>query len=250
MTNFEQYLEQLDHNSIPRHIAVIMDGNGRWAKTRGLPRIAGHRAGVETIRRISEISAHLGIETLTLFAFSTENWKRPKKEVEFLLSLPKEYLRKELRNLQKNDIKITVMGDVSEIPGETVKVIEQGIEETKNNTSLNLNFALNYGGRSEIVNVVQKLAEKAVQGEISPEKIDENQINRHLYNPDLSDPDLLIRSSGEQRISNFLLWQLAYTELWFSEVYWPDFSKEHFATALLDYQSRDRKFGKVNNHDN
>ncbi|ACB85016.1 isoprenyl transferase [Natranaerobius thermophilus] len=246
MESLQTYLNKIDYQNVPRHIAIIMDGNGRWAKSRALPRIAGHRAGVEAIKRVSEISQEIGIEIITMFAFSTENWKRPKKEVEFLMSLPKEYLKKELQNLKENNIKITIMGDTSAIPAKTLEVIEQGVEETKNNTALNLNFALNYGGRAEIVQAVRKIAAKASDREIDPKTISEDIISQHLYNPEIPDPDLMIRSSGEQRLSNFLLWQLAYSELWFPEVYWPDFQKEHLLQAVLAYQNRERKFGGVN----
>ncbi|WP_148206910.1 isoprenyl transferase [Natranaerobius thermophilus] len=246
LESLQTYLNKIDYQNVPRHIAIIMDGNGRWAKSRALPRIAGHRAGVEAIKRVSEISQEIGIEIITMFAFSTENWKRPKKEVEFLMSLPKEYLKKELQNLKENNIKITIMGDTSAIPAKTLEVIEQGVEETKNNTALNLNFALNYGGRAEIVQAVRKIAAKASDREIDPKTISEDIISQHLYNPEIPDPDLMIRSSGEQRLSNFLLWQLAYSELWFPEVYWPDFQKEHLLQAVLAYQNRERKFGGVN----
>lgn len=245
MADTKAYLNQLDREKIPAHVAVIMDGNGRWAKSRGLPRIAGHREGIKSIKRITEVGKDIGIETITLFAFSTENWKRPRQEVDFLMALPQEYLKKELNNLKQNDIQITVMGDLDTLPDKTREVIQEGIDATKNNSSLTLNFAINYGGRQEIVDVCKEIVRQAATAKIDFESIDEKFIQQNLYKPDLPDPDLLIRTSGEQRISNFLLWQLAYTELWFSEVLWPDFQKEHLVQAVLDYQRRKRKFGKI-----
>ncbi len=241
MSKLNEYLEKINAENLPKHVAIIMDGNGRWAKDRGLPRIAGHRAGVESIKRVAEISQHIGIHVLTFFAFSTENWKRPKKEVEFLMSLPQEYLKRELDNLKRNNIRITVVGDIHSIPPKTREVIEKGVKETENNTSLRLNFALNYGGRKDIIDAVKQ----AIHEHEDPEQITEEQFENYLYTRDLPDPDLLIRSSGEQRLSNFMLWQLAYTELWFSRAYWPDFKKEDLLSAVLDYQKRNRRFGTI-----
>ncbi|WP_240503482.1 isoprenyl transferase [Natranaerobius trueperi] len=243
--NIKKYLEKIDYSKVPKHIAIIMDGNGRWAKAKGLPRVAGHRQGVEAIKRVSEICQELGVQYLTLFAFSTENWKRPKSEVDFLMSLPQEYLKRELNNLKKNNIKITVMGDLHSLPSKTREVVENGIEETRNNTSLNMNFALNYGGRKEIIDTCRKLAKKVADKEIDVSDITEEFFSNYLYSPHIPDPDLLVRTSGELRISNFLLWELAYSEFWFDDVLWPDFQKESLLQAVLDYQNRKRRFGKV-----
>ncbi|UMZ73399.1 isoprenyl transferase [Natranaerofaba carboxydovora] len=241
----DKIMAKIDLDKVPEHIAIIMDGNGRWARKKGLPRIAGHRAGVESIREVIETSLELNIKVITLFAFSTENWKRPRKEVNFLMNLPLEYLNKELDNLKKQGVKINKIGCEEDIPEKTLNAVKKGIKETYNNNKLILNFALNYGGRAEIINAVKRIADKVENKELDSNNIDENIFNEYLYTKDLPDPSLIIRSSGEKRISNFLLWQMAYSELWFSPVYWPDFKGEHLLEAIYDYQNRDRRFGKV-----
>ncbi len=230
---------------LPQHIAIIMDGNGRWAKKRGLPRIAGHRAGMKTLREIVDCAQGIGIKMITLYAFSTENWKRPSLEVEFLMYLPEEYLQRELPSLMKKNILIRVMGELSQLPKGTRKAINTALEATKKNTGMILNFAFNYGGRTEIISVVKKLCAEVCQGRLKMEEITEELFAEHLYSRGMPDPDLLIRPSGELRISNFLLWQLAYTELWFTKVLWPDFQREHFLQAIQDYQVRERRFGGI-----
>lgn len=232
---------------LPRHVAVIMDGNGRWARKRGLPRIAGHRAGMNTLKEIITCSHELGIKVLTLFAFSTENWKRPSWEVDFLMRLPEEYLQKELKPLMEKNVVIKVMGDLDRLPEITKRVIQHALNSTKDNSGMILNFAINYGGRNEIINAVKKISEKVKEGTLQVDEISEDLFARYLYTRDLPEPDLLIRPSGELRISNFLLWQLAYTELWFTKILWPDFKREHFLKAILDYQRRERRFGGITN---
>lgn len=243
VTSKEELKKKIDLEKVPEHIAIIMDGNGRWAKKKGLPRIAGHRAGVESIRDLIKTALDLNINIVTLFAFSTENWKRPKKEVDFLMSLPREYLKKELDNLSEQGVKINIIGDERDIPSKTIEAVKMGMEKTRNNDRLILNFALNYGGRKEILDAVKKIATKVEEGELEADNIDENILNEHMYTGDLPDPCLIIRPSGEMRISNFLLWQMAYSELWFSPVYWPDFRAKHLMEAIYDYQNRDRRFG-------
>jgi undecaprenyl diphosphate synthase len=236
----EVHLEKL-----PRHIAIIMDGNGRWAKQRGLPRIAGHREGVKSVRDVVEACGEFGIEVLTLYTFSTENWRRPKEEVSALMRLLLRTLRKEIDELIQNNVRLTAVGDISSLPENAKKGIIEGIEQTKQNTGLVLNLALNYGGREEIVSAVRKIAAEVQQEKLRPESIDIEMIHRYLYTSDLPDPDLLIRTSGEVRISNFLLWQLAYTEIYITDVLWPDFRREDLLRAIEDYQRRERRFGKV-----
>lgn len=233
----------LDLTRLPRHVAIIMDGNGRWAKQRGLPRAAGHRAGVETLRTIVEACCELGIPILTVYAFSTENWKRPEEEVSILMKLIVEYLRKEVNRFEQNGIRINPIGKLEALPEEPRRELYLAAEKTKNNNLLLLNVALNYGGRAEIVKAATDLARQVVQGKIQLEDIDENLFAKFLYTGEIPDPDLLIRPSGELRISNYLLWQLAYTEFWFTDTYWPDFRREHFVEALRDFQSRERRFG-------
>ncbi len=210
-----------------------------------MPRIAGHRTGIKAIKDLVSVSHEMGIKVLTLFAFSTENWKRPRWEVEFLMRLPEEYLQKELPTLIEKNILIKTMGDMSQLPGSTLRAVEGAMAETRHNTGMVLNIALNYGGRSDILQAVQGLCEDARAGKISCAEIDEALFSSYLYSCSLPDPDLLIRPSGELRISNFLLWQMAYTELWFSDVLWPDFSKEHLLQAISDYQNRERRFGGI-----
>jgi len=234
----------IEPDRIPGHVAIIMDGNGRWAVEKGLPRQEGHRQGVETVRETVRCSSELGINILTLFAFSTENWQRPAWEVNYLMSLPEKYFNSELPDLVRNNVRVNLIGDDSKLPARVRKAVNEGAEATKKNTGMLLNFALNYGSRFEIVMAVNKLIKDAVDGKIKG-KINEKEFSKYLYTADMHDPDLLIRTSGELRISNFLLWQLAYSELWFTDVYWPDFSRIHLMEAIKDYQVRKRRFGKV-----
>ncbi|AOR23271.1 isoprenyl transferase [Clostridium taeniosporum] len=235
----------LDMNKVPLHIAIIMDGNGRWAKKRKLPRSIGHKAGVETIRKIVKESKRLGIKYLTLYAFSTENWKRPKEEVSALMQLLVVYLRREVAELHKNGVKINILGDMSKFPEECKAELNKAIEKTYNNTDINLNLALNYGGRDELVRAMQLIAEDLKDNKINKEDISEDLISNYIYTKGMPDPDLIIRPSGEQRLSNFLLWQCAYSEFWYSDIAWPDFKEEDLQKAVFDYQNRDRRFGGV-----
>lgn len=228
---------------IPQHVAIIMDGNGRWAKARGLPRIAGHHNGMKTIKRITKAADRIGVKVLTLYAFSTENWKRPKAEVEFLMKLPQEFLALELQELVDNNVQVRMMGSKEHLPTSTIAAVEEAVRRTKSNTGLILNFALNYGSRGEMIEAVRDLAREAAAGTLDPEAIDEKRFGGQLLSCDLPDPDLLIRTSGELRLSNFMLWQLAYSEFWFTEVYWPAFSDEHFYAAIREYQRRGRRYG-------
>lgn len=237
--------KQLDMSNIPEHIAIIMDGNGRWAKERNMPRTYGHKAGVETIREIVKESSKLGVKYLTLYAFSTENWARPKEEVDTLMKLLVQYLRNEFEELNKNNVIINSIGDISKLPKVCYDELNKAYEKTKNNTGLTLNLALNYGGRVEIVNSVKEIAKLVEENKIKVDDIDEKMIEKYLYTSGMPDPDIIIRPSGEQRLSNFLLWQCAYSEFWYSDVKWPDFTKENLLEAIFDYQNRDRRFGKV-----
>ncbi|MFY0542755.1 isoprenyl transferase [Brevibacillus sp. H7] len=230
---------------IPKHVAVIMDGNGRWAKMRSLPRVAGHRAGMKTVKEIVKAADAIGIQYMTMYAFSTENWKRPREEVDFLMKLPQEFLSTELDELVERNVRICMVGSKDELPDHTLEALEKAEERTRDNTGLQLNFALNYGSRKEIVKAVAEIAARIQAGELEPEQLDEQVINRYLYTRDIPDPDLLIRTSGEIRLSNFMLWQLAYTELWFTDVLWPDFTQEHFYQAIAEYQGRARRYGAV-----
>lgn len=235
----------LDMSNIPKHIAIIMDGNGRWAKERNMPRTYGHKAGVETIREIVKECSNLGVEYLTLYAFSTENWARPKEEVDTLMKLLVQYLRNEFEELNKNNVIINSIGDISKLPKVCYEELNKAYDKTKNNTGLTLNLALNYGGRVEIVNSVKEIAKLVQENKIKVDDIDEKMIEKYLYTAGMPDPDIIIRPSGEQRLSNFLLWQCAYSEFWYSDVKWPDFTKENLIEAIFDYQNRDRRFGKV-----
>ena len=230
---------------IPKHIAIIMDGNGRWEKKKGLSRDHGHREGKKSAKEIVESCARLGVKNLTLFAFSSENWNRPKLEVELLMGLLLNSLRSELKELKKNNIKLETIGDLSRIPFLVRKFLKKVCEETKDNDLMTLTLALSYGSRDEIINSVKEIADKVKNNIISVEKIDESLINQHLYTRNLPDVDLMIRTSGEKRISNFLLWQSAYAELYFSDELWPDFKTEHLMIAINDYQNRERRFGKT-----
>lgn len=239
-TNIE---ERLDQEKMPRHIAIIMDGNGRWAKCKGLPRALGHRAGVESLRDIVTTAVNMELEVLTTYAFSTENWKRPTDEVGLLMRLFSEYLDSEIDELHKKNVQIRFIGKVDELATELQHKVEKAQMHTSKNTGLVFNLAVNYGGRSEIVRSVQIIGEKIAKGELLPQDITEKNIQEYLYTADLPDPDLLIRPSGDFRVSNFLLWQSAYTEYWFTDIYWPDFKPEHLIEAIVDYQQRERRFG-------
>ena len=236
---------KIDKNKLPQHVAVIMDGNGRWAKMHGKPRIFGHKNGVKSVREVSEAAAELGIKYLTLYAFSTENWSRPALEISALMGLLVETIRNEVSTLNKNNIKLESIGDISKLPAKSYKALLEGIENTKNNTGLTLILALNYSSRSELTSAVKKMANEVKEGRLDPEEINEHTINANLDTANYPDPELLIRTSGEQRISNYLLWQIAYCELYFTEVFWPDFRKVNFYEALIDFQNRERRFGKI-----
>lgn len=239
----EQLLNQIDFNRLPRHIAVIMDGNGRWANRRFLPRVAGHRAGVEAVRSTVDTCARLGIGALTLYAFSVENWKRPPFEIEALMTFLKEYLRKELDSIHRENIRFQTIGRMSELDDSVQFELRSAIQKTANNTGMTLNVALNYGGRVELVDAFRKLMADCQREGRSPDSITEADISRNLYTCDLPDPDLLIRTSGEMRVSNFLLWQIAYSEIYVTDTLWPDFRRPDVFTAIVDYQRRDRRFG-------
>jgi len=237
--------EQIDMNKLPKHIAIIMDGNGRWAKKRLLPRTAGHKEGVERVTEIVEAAYNLNIECLSLYAFSTENWKRPKEEVDALMDLLILYIRRELDKIYKNNIRIQTMGDISKLPEKVIVEVERAIEKTQNNTGMVLNIGLNYGGRDEIVRAVKNILSDVKKGKLKEEDINADVFNNYLYTSGLPDPDLLIRPSGELRLSNFMLYQVAYTEFWFADIYWPDFTAEYLYKAIIDYQKRDRRFGGI-----
>lgn len=236
---------ELDMNNIPQHIAIIMDGNGRWAKERNLPRTLGHKAGIETIRDIVSECSKLGVKYLTLYAFSTENWKRPVDEVNTLMKLLVEYLRGEFQELHSNNVVINSIGDISKLPHLCQKELNEAYEKTKNNNGLILNLALNYGGRDDITNAFKKMYKDLKFSRLKEEDISEKVISQYLYTAGIPDPDIIIRPSGEQRLSNFLLWQCAYSEFWTSNIKWPDFRKEHLHQAIFDYQKRDRRYGGV-----
>ncbi len=238
-------LTQINTDKVPSHVAVIMDGNGRWAKQKGKPRVFGHKNGVKAVRQTIDAAGNAGIKALTLFAFSTENWNRPKAEVKTLMTLLLTSLKREANELDKNNIKLQVIGNLESIPSSVLKGLNKVIEQTKSNDALTLTIALSYGSREEIVNAVKNISKKIVNKELSIEEIDENILNNHLYTFTLPDVDLMIRTSGEKRISNFLLWQIAYAELHFTDVLWPDFSKDNFYNALLEYQNRERRYGKT-----
>lgn len=237
--------KQLDRTKLPEHIAIIMDGNGRWAKKRGLLRVIGHENGTQSVRNIVEYVAEIGIPYLTLYAFSTENWNRPKLEVDTLMKLLVGSLKKELKTLMDNNIRLNTIGNIDRLPNSVRKELKTVIETTKNNNRLFLTLALNYGSREEIRNCIKEISFKVKNDLISPDDIDDDIINNHLYTQNLPDVDLLIRTSGELRISNFLLWQIAYSELYFTDTLWPDFTKEHLREAILNYQNRERRFGKT-----
>ncbi|APU71214.1 isoprenyl transferase [Companilactobacillus crustorum] len=245
----EDIKRQLDPEiSVPKHIAIIMDGNGRWAKKKGQPRIAGHKEGMNNVKTIATAASHLGVKALSLYAFSTENWSRPNKEVSFLMRLPVDFFGTFMPDLIKENIKVMVTGFTDHLPDRTRKVVLKAVEDTKDNTGMILNFAFNYGGRAEIVNAAKNLAIEAVNGSIDPNTIDDSMFAGQLLTNqlgDLADPDLLIRTSGEERISNFMLWQLAYSEMVFDKTYWPEYSVENLIDDIKEFDRRDRRFGSV-----
>ncbi|WP_456275467.1 isoprenyl transferase [Bacillus sp. AK128] len=237
--------EDILSKPIPKHIAIIMDGNGRWANKRALPRIAGHHEGMKVVRKITKTANALGVNVLTLYAFSTENWKRPKQEVEYLMKLPEEFLGTFLPELVEKNVRVQMMGNHEEIPLHTRNAIERAMEETKHNTGLILNFALNYGSRDEITKAVKQISADVMAGTISETEINDTLISQYLMTSQIGDPDLLIRTSGEHRLSNFMLWQLAYTEFWFTDVLWPDFTEQELINAIQEFQRRSRRYGGV-----
>lgn len=232
-------------DSPPEHVAIIMDGNGRWAKKRGLPRIAGHKEGINSVIKIVRSATKHNMEILTLFAFSTENWRRPTTEIDFLMKLPKEFLHIYLPELIEKNVRIDMIGDSEALPAHTKEAIQYAKEKTKDNDGLLLNFALNYGSRFEIMQAMKQVIHDIECSKLTVDTLDEAVFSEYLYTKGMSDPDLLIRTSGEQRLSNFLLWQLAYTEFWFTDVFWPDFDEKIFEQALLDYQQRKRRYGGI-----
>jgi len=234
---------KINLDKLPNHIAIIMDGNGRWAKTQGKPRVFGHKNGVTSVREVTEAAAELGINYITLYAFSTENWSRPSFEVNALMTLLVETVKSELKTLNKNNIRLQAIGDLSKLPSRTYKTLMEGIEQTKDNTRMTLVLALNYSSRWEIVEAAKKIASEVQSGKINVEDIDSELFSSNLTTKDIPDPELMIRTSGEHRISNYLLWQAAYAEFYFTPVLWPDFKKDDFYQAIIDFQSRERRFG-------
>ena len=239
------FLEQIDRDKLPQHVAIIMDGNGRWAKKQGLLRAAGHKRGTTGVKQAVEGCAELGVPFLTLYAFSTENWNRPKNEVDTLMNLLVSSLKKEIQTLQDNNVALHTIGNINTLPSKAQKELKEVVEKTKTNKRLRVTLALSYGAREEILKSLQEISVKVKNNIISPAEIDESLINKHLYTHDMPDVDLLIRTSGEQRVSNFLLWQIAYAEFYFTPVLWPDFKKEHLHDAIYNYQKRERRFGKT-----
>ncbi len=233
---------------MPSHVAVIMDGNGRWAKRRGLPRIMGHRKGVDTLKKLLRCCRDWGVDALTAYAFSTENWGRPTREVDFLMTLFERVLRQELKEMMEEGVRIQFVGNLSALPDTLQQEIDRAVQETAQNTGIRFSVATNYGGRQEILQACRAIATQVKAGQLQPEDIDESLFSRHLYTSDISDPDLLIRTSGEMRISNFLLWQLAYSEFYITDTLWPDFDTDEFHQAMKAFQGRDRRFGKVDDH--
>lgn len=245
MTQEKLKKEVISHGNMPAHIAVIMDGNGRWAKKRGLPRILGHRQGVKAVKKVVRIAGEIGVKYLTLFTFSTENWKRPKREISAIMKLLGETTRRELAELLENNVRLIATGDIGKLPEKRRVILLDAINKTMNNTGLVLNLALNYSGRTEIIEAVRGIVRDIVDGKISPDSIDDTMFARYLQTNGLPDPDLLIRTSGEMRISNFLIWQTSYTELYVTDVLWPDFNENDFLEAIREFQKRERRFGKV-----
>ncbi len=235
----------LKRDRLPRHVAVIMDGNGRWAKRRGLPRIMGHPRGVDSLREAVRCCDDWGIQALTVYAFSTENWNRPQQEVMLIMTLIEQFLRRELPEMMERDIRLKLVGNLSALPASLQAAMEQSMNATSNNRGMQFTVATNYGGRQEILQACRAIAHQVQQGALSPDEIDESVFERHLYTASICDPDLLIRTSGEMRISNFLLWQVAYSEIYITETLWPDFNRDELRRALLSYQQRERRFGKV-----
>lgn len=233
------------NKNIPKHIAVIMDGNGRWAQEKGLSRVEGHKNGVRSVREISECSAELGVQYLTLYAFSTENWSRPKPEVDALMELLVETIKKEVSTLNENNISLNTIGDIESLPLSCQTKLKEAIEETSKNNGMTLTLALSYSSKWEITSAIKSIVKAVQSGEMNEDEINENTIQSYLTTSNIPDPELMIRTSGEHRVSNFLLWQMAYTEFYFSDVFWPDFRKEHLKKAIEDYQSRERRFGKT-----
>jgi undecaprenyl diphosphate synthase len=236
-------MEHINKDNLPRHIAVIMDGNGRWAEKRSLNRIAGHRIGIKRAKEVITSCRELGIEALTIYAFSTENWSRPKREIKALMTLLKRFVRNEGNKLVQNNIRLNIIGNINDLPEDVAEVLNEFIQKTKSNTGMILNTALSYSGRSEIIQAVKKIAGDVKQGKLSTRQINEDIFSRYLFTSGVPDPDLLIRTSGELRISNFLLWQMAYTEIYVTNTLWPDFSKNDLITAIAEYQRRERRFG-------
>lgn len=241
----ESLIHKIDKTRLPQHIAIIMDGNGRWAKTKGKPRVFGHKSGVTAVREVSEGAAELGIKHLTLYAFSTENWNRPVTEVTALMTLLVETIKREVKTLNQNNIKLNAIGDLEKLPAKSYTALMKAIEDTKDNTRMTLHLALNYSSRWEIVNAVRNMGKDIYQGSINPDSIDESLFTSYLSTKDIPDPELLIRTSGEYRISNYLLWQIAYAELYFTDIYWPDFRKQDLCEAIINFQNRERRFGKI-----
>ena len=235
----------LKRGNLPGHVAVIMDGNGRWAQKRGLPRTIGHRAGVKAVKRVVQAASRINIGYLTLYTFSSENWKRPKGEVSAIMKLLYDTTKQEMRELVKNNVRLITTGKIEELPHSRRQILEKAIQATSKNTGLTLNLALNYSGREEIIEAVRTLSRLVKENGLQPNQINEQLFSQHLYTKSLPDPDLLIRTSGEMRLSNFLLWQTSYTELYITEVLWPDFNEEDFFRAIQDYQSRERRFGQL-----
>lgn len=242
---------KIDPNRIPAHIAIIMDGNGRWAQKRHLPRVAGHKQGMQTVKSVTIAASELGVKVLSLYAFSTENWKRPSSEVNYLMQLPIRFFSTFVPELVKHNVKVMVMGDITRLPEGTQKAVKDAIADTAECDGMILNFALNYGSRDEIVRATQKIAKKVADGEIAPEQINEQLISDNMMSAKLgklADPDLLIRTSGEERISNFMLWQIAYSELEFTDIYWPDFDRKALEEAIIEFQGRHRRYGGLKNN--
>ncbi|MFU0790982.1 isoprenyl transferase [Virgibacillus proomii] len=241
----KETIQLMDSKNVPNHIAIIMDGNGRWAKKRSLPRIAGHKEGVDAVVKAVRAAHQFNVKILTLYAFSTENWKRPQKEIEFLMKLPKEFLHIHLPELMERNVRIQTIGEFNALPAHTKEAVQYAIDKTKNNDGLLLNFALNYGSRYEIVQAMKHIVSDINEAKLTLDAIDETVFSKYLYTNGLHDPDLLIRTSGEQRLSNFLLWQMAYTEFWFTDVLWPDFDEAVFKQAIEEYQQRQRRYGGI-----
>ncbi len=241
----ESIIDKVLRGHVPEHIAIIMDGNGRWAKARALPRIAGHKEGINSVREITRVCGEIGVKHLTFYTFSTENWKQPSSEVSALMHLLLKTIKEEIKELHKKGVRFTIIGDLDTIPVKTAEGLRDGIEITKANTGLNLNLALNYGSRQEIVEAMKSIAYQVKTGEVKPKNIDVELLSNSLLTNSMPDPELLIRTSGEHRLSNFLLWQIAYTEIFMTDLYWPEFREEQLLNAILDFQSRERRFGNI-----